>query len=140
MRQHEFKEFLTAVDGLTPGQHQHLLKLLATQTTERSSYSTLEGVLPLTCTGPECGPGTVVRNGTQNGLQRVRCRKCHKTWNAASGTLLSRVRHKEKLDAFAQCMQQGLSIRATAKIVGLSTDTVFRWRHRFLDEVTSRSE
>lgn len=135
MRQREFKEFLAAVDELTPTQHEQLRKLVVTQTTERSSYRALEGVLPLTCGDPKCGPGTVVRNGCQNGLQRVRCRKCNKTWNAASGTLLSRVRHKEKLDAFAQCMHQSLSIRETAQRIGLSTDTVFRWRHRFLDEV-----
>lgn len=137
MKASSFKTYLESVATLTPSQLGRLRKRLTSEHTERNSFLAIEEVLPHVCSDPKCGPGTVVRNGVQNGLQRVRCRKCGKTWNAASGTPLSRVRHKEKLDAFAGCMSRGLSIRKTAKEVGLSTDTVFRWRHRFLKNVVA---
>lgn len=97
----------------------------------------------------------MVRNGVQNGLQRFLCRVLQLTggelghrlqkslelagvhFNAASGTPLSRLRDKERFDAYAQCMKKGLTVREAAEEVGLTLERAFRWRHRFLSEVVA---
>jgi len=74
----------------------------------------------------------VVRNGQADGLQRYKCRGCCKTFNALSGTLMARLRHKGKWLAQAQVLEEGLSVHAAAKKLQVAPSTAFRWRHRFL--------
>jgi transposase-like protein len=49
-----------------------------------------------------------------------------------TGTPLSRLRKKEHWDAFSECLQEGLTVRASAEQCGVHRNTTFRWRHRFL--------
>lgn len=71
-------------------------------------------------------------------LQRYIYRGCSKTFNATTGTPLSRLRDKEQFEAYADCVRQGLSVRAAASQVGVSVDKAFRWRYRFLQSVVSQ--
>lgn len=135
MNARQFKRFLESVTKLTAGQLEQVRSALATEHTERASYQAIEAARPCACR--RCGSEKVVRNGVQNGLQRFLCRDCGKTFNAASGTPLSRLRDKERFDAYAQCMKKGLTVREAADEVGLTLDRAFRWRHRFLSEVVA---
>ena len=45
---------------------------------------------------PHCAGKRIVRNGSVDGLQRYKCRGCGKTFNALTGSLLSRLRYKGK--------------------------------------------
>lgn len=83
---------------------------------------------------PRCGFSDSVKNGRSRGLQRHVCRVCRKTFSQASDTPISGLRNKGRLAEFAECMIQGLTIRGTAKKMGISTSTAFRWRHRFLED------
>ena len=84
---------------------------------------------------PHCQGTHLVRRGVYNRLQRYLCKDCGRTFNAATGTPLARLRNKELLDAYADCLAQGMSVRKTAKALGISVDKSFRWRHRALQGV-----
>lgn len=81
---------------------------------------------------PHCGSSAVGKWGKADGLKRFRCQECRKTFNALTGTPLARLRKKEQWDQFAECIQDSLSVRASAKACGVHRNTTFRWRHRFL--------
>lgn len=135
MNARQFKRFLESVAQLTAGQLEQVRKALATEHTARASYRTIEASRPHGCR--RCGSEKVVKNGIQCGLQRFLCRSCGKTFNAATGTPLSRLRDKDQFEAYAQCMKKGYTIRQAAAEVGLTLDKAFRWRHRFLQEVVA---
>lgn len=135
MNARQFKRFLESVTKLTASQLEQVRSALATEQTVRASYRAIEVVRPCTCR--RCGSEKVVRNGVQNGLQRFLCRSCGKTFNATTGTPLSRLRDKERFEAYAQCMRKGYTVRQAAAEVGLTLDRAFRWRHRFLSEVVT---
>lgn len=133
MQTAQFKRLLGCIGTLTSSQLEVLRTAVGSAHTQRSSLEVIETAKSRAC--GHCGSQHVVRNGTRVGLQRLLCRDCGKTSNAATGTPLSRLRHKEKFEAYAQCMERGLSIQKAAKEVGVCVDTAFRWRHRFLQEV-----
>lgn len=135
MNARQFKRFLESVTKLTAGQLEQVRSALASEQAVRASYQAIEAARPCTCR--RCGSEKVVRNGVQNGLQRFLCRACGKTFNAATGTPLSRLRGKDQFEAYAQCMRKGYTVRQAASEVGLSLDKAFRWRHRFLSEVVA---
>ena len=54
------------------------------------------------------------------------------TFNALTGTPLARLRHKARWLDFLQTMQASLTVRQSARDVGVHRNTSFRWRHRFL--------
>jgi transposase-like protein len=82
---------------------------------------------------PHCSADRVVRWGrTGRGLQRRRCCLCRKTFTAATGTVLPRVRQRDKLRAVARAMlaPQPLSCRALGAELALDRMTLWRWRRR----------
>lgn len=81
---------------------------------------------------PHCGCHVLHRHGQASGLQRWKCKGCSKTFNILTGTPLARLRKKEKWIENAKAMMIGLTVRKTAKEVGVYPSTSFRWRHRFL--------
>ena len=87
---------------------------------------------------PHCGKPGAISRGKARGLRRYQCKGCQKTFNAATGTALSGLHNKDTWLVFGSCIAEGLSIRSSAKRCGLSVNTAFRWRHRFL--ATNRSK
>lgn len=82
-----------------------------------------------------CGATAPQRWGeTRTGLQRLRCRGCRRTFSAASGTALARVRHPEKVQLMLADMlsRTPSSCRALAVRLGVDKMTVWRWRQRIL--------
>jgi transposase-like protein len=121
MQTAQFKRLLGCIGTLTSSQLQVLRTVVGSGHTQRSSLQVIETAKSRAC--GHCGSEHVVRNGTRVGLQRLLCRDCGKTSNAATGTPLSRLRHKEKSEAHAQCMGSGLSIQQAATEVGVCVDT-----------------
>ena len=138
MRKAQFAKLVESLKGLTADQMEQLRAAISTTQAERSSIRAIECSGPLACR--HCGSLHVVRNGTRNGLQRVMCRDCKKTSNAATGTPLSRLKHKEKFIQYAECMRQGMTVRQAAYEVEVCRDTAFRWRHRFLKRLAGRTK
>jgi transposase-like protein len=81
---------------------------------------------------PHCKSSKKVRWGKRYGLQRYKCKECHKTFNSLSGTPLARLRKKEQWLEYTNCLISGLSIRKAAQICGIHRNTSFKWRHSFL--------
>ncbi|MBU6440817.1 MAG: IS1595 family transposase [Betaproteobacteria bacterium] len=130
MKTHLFKALSDSVAELSRSQIDKLAKLLDVRRNELDSMRALVTHEPKAC--PHCGSLGIVRNGIQNGLQRFRCKDCHRTCSSATGTPLARLKRKDLLAGYAQCLREGLTLRQTAERLDISLDRAFRWRHRFL--------
>lgn len=130
MNANEFSDLLESIKKLTPSQLQRLAGAVTTAQTSQATATAVEADTPKPC--PHCESRHVVRNGIRDGFQRWLCRDCQHSFNAMSQTPLSRLRDKDMLTAYADCMQRGLTIRQTARELNMSVDRAFRWRHRFL--------
>ncbi|WNO03989.1 IS1595 family transposase [Rhodoferax mekongensis] len=134
MRASQFKALLAMLPGLSPEQ----LADLRSETERihhhsRARCSIDEAMAGAGC--PHCNSFKCVKNGTGRGVQRYRCMDCSKTFNAATNTPLAHLHSKKQFFQHGECLQKGLTIRATAKELGVSVSTAFRWRHRFLAAV-----
>ncbi len=81
---------------------------------------------------PHCKSTAFQRWGKRSDLQRYRCKSCKKTYNSLTGTPLARLKRKGHWLDYAECLKDSITIRAAAEKCGISIDTSFRWRHRFL--------
>ena len=81
---------------------------------------------------PRCKSTVIRRWGTHSGHQRYRCERCRKTFNAMSGTPLSHLRVRDRIDQYLECMDGGVMLRPAAKQCGVSLDTSFHLRHRLM--------
>jgi transposase-like protein len=79
-----------------------------------------------------CGFRRVHRHGKFSGRQRYRCAKCGRTFSDLTGTPLSYLKDLERCEAYAACLDDGLTIRKAAALLGVNPKTVFRWRHALL--------
>jgi transposase-like protein len=79
-----------------------------------------------------CGADELVGWGRSHGLPRYRCKACGRTFNAATGTGMARLRKKDRWLDQAQAMIEGVSLAKAAERCGVHPTTAYRWRHRFL--------
>lgn len=84
-----------------------------------------------------CQSADTLKRGKIRGVQRYSCKTCSKYWMATHGTSLSGLHKRDLWNKYIQCFEQGMSIRRTAKEVGISLQTSFRWRHRLLSSLNS---
>ena len=83
---------------------------------------------------PYCTCTKIHKHGKSASLQRYSCQICGKTFNALSGTPLARLRKKELWLKYMDCMLESMTLRKTAKKLGITLKTAFLWRHRFIKE------
>jgi transposase-like protein len=133
MKTEDFQALSAEIEKLTPHQRKLLSKRLDTIQNIQAVNTLIESKVTTTSTCPKCGHNKIARWGSASGLQRYRCVACKATFNALTGTPLARLRKKEKWLDYAQQMQQGQSVRKSAKACEVHRNTAFRWRHRFLD-------
>ena len=81
---------------------------------------------------PHCGTSQVHKRGKQNGVQMYKCVECSKWFSSTTGTPLWDIKKKDKWQSYLNCMQQGMSIKKTAKEIGVCIQTSFDWRHKIL--------
>mgnify|MGYP005861848111 FL=1 len=79
-----------------------------------------------------CGSSMVRRFGKYRNRQRFHCRLCHRTFNDLTATPIHRTHHLDKWGRYLECMIEGFSIRKCAKLLKISKDTSFTWRHKVL--------
>lgn len=88
-----------------------------------------------------CGGPALVRWGsTRTGLQRLRCKGCGRSFSAATGTVVARVRLPEKLQQVLADMLGPVpsSCRRLAARLGIDKMTVWRWRMGILEALDAR--
>jgi transposase-like protein len=83
-------------------------------------------------TCPYCGNSRVHKRGKQSGVQMYKCTECLKWFSSTTGTPLWDIKKKDKWQSYLNCMRQGMSIKKTAKEIGVSIQTSFDWRHKIL--------
>lgn len=86
--------------------------------------------MALSC--PYCRNSRFIRFGKSNNIQRYKCKICNKTFKDTSHTAIHWLHKKEKVTKYIQALRQGMSVRKAAAYVGLSKNTSFAWRHKFL--------
>lgn len=132
MKAAELKRLLSSVSRLSSGQRAELLAALNAGGQADEVRSMLESRVHEQPACPHCNATRIVRNGSASGMQRYKCRGCHRTFNALSATPLARLRMKAKWLGQQDVLNQGLSVRKAASTLGVAKTTAFRWRHRFL--------
>ncbi|TNJ22650.1 IS1595 family transposase, partial [Aeromonas sobria] len=70
--------------------------------------------------------------GWSRGLRRYRCKRCLRTSTVLTRTPLARLRKAQCWEDYAQALIEGLTVRRAALRCGVSKNTAFLWRHRFL--------
>lgn len=84
-----------------------------------------------------CNSTAIIRRGKVKSLQRYQCKQCNKTFRETSQTALHHMHKKEKAKKYIEAMQKGMSVRKAAKYVGISKNTSFAWRHKFLSSLSN---
>jgi transposase-like protein len=95
---------------------------------------------------PRCKGGERVRWGrTRTGAQRWRCSGCGSSWSSWSGrsdTPIARVQRPDLMVALVRDMMaapQPLSCRRAGRALGLSHDTIWRWRMAIIGALPPRA-
>lgn len=132
MKTEEFQALTAEIEKLTPHQRKLLAQRLDKIQNVQAVNTLIEARLAVAHMCPKCGGNRIARWGSASGLQRYRCAACKATFNALTGTPLARLRKKDKWLDYAQQMEQGQSVRKSAKACEVHRNTAFRWRHRFL--------
>ena len=131
MKALDFQRLLNALKRLSHWQRDRLVQILS-QPGDGHAAARIQACFDAAPKCPHCAHTRLHRHGQADGLQRYRCCACGKTFNALTGTPLARLRHKAKWLDFLQAMQASLTVRQSARDVGVHRNTSFRWRHRFL--------
>jgi transposase-like protein len=130
MQDIDFQCWLAKTEGLSGHQREIAVEIIQEEDVG-NVLSIIENVRPnRQC--PHCHTDNSVKRGFANNLQRYQCKACRRTFNALTGTPLSRLRFKEQWLGYASELIEGLSLRKIAKICPISKNTAFLWRHRFL--------
>lgn len=79
-----------------------------------------------------CQSSSVSKYGKVNGVQRFVCKECRHQFLASHGTALYRIQRKDKWNEYIKLMDQGVSIKRSAKILGIAIQTSFNWRHKIM--------
>jgi transposase-like protein len=75
---------------------------------------------------PHCGANRVHRRGKYKNRWRCRCVSCRKTFNDATASPMADTHYSaDTWLRYTRCMSQGLSIRRSAQVVGISVPTAF---------------
>jgi len=123
-----FKRLLTQLPKLTFTQTKKVEDYLH----QKCSIESLEDLTGTVKSCPHCESEFFHKWGVRSGLQRYRCKACHKTFNALTNTSLAHLRHKEVWMDYAEDLIDGKSIRESADHCNVHISTTFRWRHRML--------
>ncbi len=84
---------------------------------------------------PHCLSSDIYGHGTYKGRKRYKCKQCKKTFNDFTGTAVSGIKKVEKFQEYLELTIENLSIRKAAKKLGVSTKTIFDWRHKLLSSL-----
>ena len=132
MREADFEVLLRLVERLSDEQRTALGRALASASGEPEAVRLIEAAFAAAPRCPHCGAERLQRWGFASGLRRYRCRACHKTFNALTGTSLARLRKKACWLRYGEALAAGMTLAKAAAHCGVHPTTGFRWRHRFL--------
>jgi len=127
-----FQALVAQLGDLSAEQRKTLISALKKKLPVNEAVHLIDSTFKADPTCGHCRSKDVRGWASQGGLKRYRCKACSKTFNALTGTPLANLHKREKWFAYAQALADGVSLRKAAKRSGITLDTSFRWRHRFL--------
>jgi transposase-like protein len=137
MRKRDFERLIGMLGTASPAQLRVTENRLLELNNANATLLLAEGRVTHGGSCPYCGRVGFRRWGrTGAGVQRYRCPSCTKSFTAFTGTKFGRVRNKAKLLENAACMREFLSIRKTARRLGVHRNTAFRYRHLMLPQLS----
>ena len=80
MQNKAFHRLLSQLNKLTPTQSKQLKNKLK----QKCSIKTIENITSKVDYCPHCGTTSIYKWGYRSGLQRYKCKECHKTFNTLS--------------------------------------------------------
>lgn len=124
-------ELLESLMKMEPSQIQCLKDNLFVKRNE------IEDVSELTC--PDCSSSFIIKFGKNRlGKQRYRCNYCKRIFVIPSKSVLNCSKKPVQMWLrYLECMENGMSIRKSAGIVGINSNTSFQWRHKILKALKS---
>ena len=138
MRKADFGVLLRLAERLRDEQRGALGRALASASGEPEAVRLLEGAFAAAPRCPHCAATKLQRWGQASGLRRYRCKSCHKSFNALTGTSLARLRKKACWLRYGEALATGMSLAKAAAHCGVHLTTSFRWRYRFLRAPATR--
>ena len=84
---------------------------------------------------PHCQSSDIYGHGTHKGRKRYKCKDCKKTFNDFTGTAMSGIKKLDKFQDYLELTIESVTIRKAAKTLGVSTRTIFDWRHKLLSSL-----
>lgn len=84
---------------------------------------------------PKCQSERIIKNGSQNDVQKFRCKVCRKTFGLHTGTSVHYLHFKQDWLRFIELTIESKSIRFIASSLGRDKQTVFNWRHKLLSSL-----
>lgn len=93
---------------------------------------------PIAFNCPNCNSNHFIRFGKAQNIQRYKCKTCHKTFKDTTDTPLHWLHKKHKVARYLEALSLGLSVRKAANHAGISKNTSFRWRHKFLSSLAEK--
>ena len=137
MDRKSFQSWLAGVDTLSDAQKAEALAILAGRPVGAASIAAIELGVGEDRKCPHCGTPGAVANGKARRMQRYLCRACQRTFGAVSGTRVCGLHRKEAWLTFGECLAHGDTVKAAAQQRGIAVSTALRWRHRFLEAITT---
>jgi len=81
---------------------------------------------------PHCESEKIIGHGNYKGRKRYKCMDCKKTFNDLTGTSVSWIHKKDEWKSYLNCIAKSMTLRESAKEVGISFRTSFLWRHKII--------
>lgn len=132
MKAEDFRGLVEQLGDLTEVQRAALQAALAGEGSANEAVALIETRF---AAAPSCGHCGSERFGTwghASGLRRYKCRDCHRTFNALTGTPLAQLHRRDAWLDYARALVDRVSLRKAAERADVCLETSFRWRHRFL--------
>ena len=96
MRTRELARLISTLGKLPREQRYAVANELASMESRASSIDVIEAETPTRPECPHCASPQTIKHGRYGDLQRFRCRLCHRTFNALTGTPLAHLHLRDK--------------------------------------------
>lgn len=129
-------DILNEIDSFSLDEKKQLLTYIEEKTDDEKILNLVNFIAIKVHTCPHCGSQNIRKFGTNNGLQRFDCKNCHKKYNALTGTPLAHLHKREQWLNMASALNDSISLDKTAERCNIVHSTAFRWRHKFLKNIS----
>lgn len=138
MKAVDFRSLVEQLGDLTEVQRAALQAALAVKGSASEAIAMIEARFAAAPACGHCGSESFGTWGRASGLRRYKCRDCHRTFNALTGTPLAQLHRRDAWLDYARALVDRVSLRKAAERADVCLETSFRWRHRFLHAVKDK--